>query len=297
MGEFDLLQKTELRIERIELCGANLTAVAAVVADILGLERHEVLVTDVLGDVMTIDILRKTADAYRLVGKRECLLEELSRLPGVRVTEATTICSEGMLGWIALDRAQAKKALKRVERLAKQIRQRMSKRVIIFSTGAEVASGQIMDTNTPAIHQRLETEGYSVTLGPTLPDDELLIAANLRQAVDDGYGLVVITGGVGAEDKDRTIEAVLALDSEAAAEYICKYQKGTGRHHKDGVKIAVGQVSQTLIVALPGPNDEVKSSLNVLVNGLSSGSSKQVLAKNIASVLRKKLQQTQTVLD
>ena len=297
MGEFDLLQKTELRIERIELCGANLTAVAAVVADILGLERHEVLVTDVLGDVMTIDILRKTADAYRLVGKRECLLEELSRLPGVRVTEATTICSEGMLGWIALDRAQAKKALKRVERLAKQIRQRVSKRAIIFSTGAEVASGQIMDTNTPAIHQRLETEGYSVTLGPTLPDDELLIAANLRQAVDDGYGLVVITGGVGAEDKDRTIEAVLALDSEAAAEYICKYQKGTGRHHKDGVKIAVGQVSQTLIVALPGPNDEVKSSLNVLVNGLSSGSSKQVLAKNIASVLRKKLQQTQTVLD
>lgn len=294
MGEFDLLQKTELRIERIQLCGANLTAVAAVVAEVLGLKRHEVLVTDVLDDVLTIDILRKTVEAYPLVGKKERLMEELSRLPGVRVTEATTISSEGMLGWITLDRAQAKKALKRAESLARQIRQTISKRAIIFSTGAEVASGQIMDTNTPAIRQRLKPAGYSVTLGPTLPDDELLIAANLRQAVDDGYGLVIITGGVGAEDKDRTIEAVLALDSEAAAQYICKYQKGTGRHHKDGVKIAVGQVSQTLIVALPGPNDEVESSLNVLVKGLSSGSTKQVLANDIASVLIKRLQQAHT---
>jgi len=31
--------------------------------------------------------------------------------------------------------------------------------------------------------------------------------------------------------------SVLALDPEAAAPYICRFQKGTGRHHKDGVRI------------------------------------------------------------
>ena len=83
---------------------------------------------------------------------------------------------------------------------------------------------------------------------------------------------------------------MLALDPEAATPYICKYQKGVGRHHKNGVRIAVGQAFDSLIVALPGPNDEVKSSLNVLVKGLASGSSKHILARDIATVLRKRLQ-------
>lgn len=95
--------------------------------------------------------------------------------------------------------------------------------------------------------------------------------------------------GVGAEDKDRTIEAVLRLDPEAATPYICKYQKGTGRHHKEGVKIAVGMVSGSLVIALPGPNDEVNASLEVLTEGLKVGSNKLVLAESIAEALRKRL--------
>jgi len=284
---FDLLRKTELRIERIELHGVNLTTVAAVVADVLGLERHEVLVTDALGDVMTIDILRETVDAYRLVGKQERLLDELSRLPGVRTTEATTICSEGMLGWITLDGAQAGEALKRSEDMAEEIHRRIAKRAVVISTGFEVSSGQIEDTNKPTIARRLEAEGYSVTLGATLKDDRDFIAGQLRQAVESrGYGLVITTGGVGAEEKDHTIEAIQALDPDAAAPYICRFEKGTGRHAKDGVRIGVGHTSGALIVALPGPNDEVRISLEVLIEGLASNLSKHDLAEKIASALR-----------
>ena len=289
MAEFDLLRKTELRIQGIALQNANLNDIAAVVADMLGTDRSEVLVTDVQGDTLAIDLLKSSLDAYDILGKKDALLRRLSKLPGIAITEKTSICSEGMLGWIALDYGKARPVLKRSERMAEEIRQRLSKRAIVFSTGFEVASGQVKDTNTPIIGQRLEAEGYSVTSGPTLSDDELLITASLRQAIDDGYGLVMTTGGVGAEVKDRTIEAVLALDPEAATPYVCKYQQGTGRHLKDGVRIAVGQASDTLIVALPGPNDEVKSSLNVLVKGLASGSSKHILARDIATVLRKRL--------
>lgn len=292
MTEFDLLRKTELRIKGIFLKNANLGEIASVVGDTLKIELKDLLVTDVQRDHLVIDILKKGLDAHHLVGKKDELLQRLSKLPGVKITKKTSIVSEGMLSWIASEPGEARKALKRSEKMAKEIQQRLSRTAIVFSTGPEVANGQVMDTNTPAISRRLNSEGYSVKLGPTLKDDDVLIAAHLRQAVDDGYGLVIITGGVGAEDKDRTIEAVLMVDPEAATPHILKYQLGVGRHrHKDSVRIAVGKISQTLIVALPGPNDEVQLGLEVLAKGLASNSNKGQLAENIASSLKNRLKE------
>ena len=286
MEQFDLLSKTELTVHGISLQKANLNEIADTVADMLRMDRKDVLVTDVRNNTITIDILKKHVDAYHLVAKKDKLLRRLSQLPGVGITKKTSISSDGMLGWIALDKRKARAALECSVRTAEEIGQRLSRRAIVFSTGFEVANDEIKDTNTPAIAQRLEVEGYSVTHGPTLSDDELLIAAKLREAVcDDGYSLVITTGGVGAEHKDHTVEAVLDLDPEAATPYICRYEKGTGRHSKDGVKIAVGQVSEALIIALPGPNDEVKSCLDVLVKCLKSNLSKHILAEEIASTL------------
>jgi len=292
LAEFDLFRKTELRIKGISLRNANLGEIAKVVGDTLKLDRKDLLVTDVQRDHLVIDILKKGLDAHHIVGKENELLQRLSRLPGVEITEKASIVSEGMLSWIASEPGEAKKALKRSEKMAKEIQQRLSRTAIVFSTGSEVANGQIMDTNTPAISRRLNSEGYSVKLGPTLKDDDVLIAAHLRQAVDDGYGLVIITGGVGAEDKDQTIEAVLKVDPGAATPHILKYQLGVGRHqHKDSVRIAVGKISQTLIVALPGPNDEVQLGLEALSQGLASHLSKDQLAKDIADSLKTRLKE------
>ena len=288
----NLLEKTELWIERISLQDVNLNEIAATVADTLGMEHSEVLVTDVQDHKVTIDILRQTVDPHLVVGKQDELLQNLARLPGVNITEETSIHSNGMLGWIAFDRDEAKEALGRSEKMVEEIRLNLSKRAIVFSTGHEVATGQIKDTNTPTIAETLEAEGYVVKRGPTLKDDRILIAGNLRQAVyDDGYGLIVTTGGVGAEDKDHTVEAVLTLDPEAATPYICTFEKGKGRHAKDGVRIGVGQVDDSLIVALPGPNDEVRMSMQVLVQALKSPPDKHVLAEDIAANLRHKLRE------
>ena len=121
MAEFNLLEKTELRIERISLCRADLNDVAAVVADVLRIGRQEVLVTDVQDNCMTIDLLRKAVDPYTLVGKKDLLFEKLSQLPGVEISEETSVCSQGMLGWIALDEAEAELALKRSEEMAEEL--------------------------------------------------------------------------------------------------------------------------------------------------------------------------------
>jgi molybdenum cofactor synthesis domain-containing protein len=288
--QWDLLNKTEMTIEPISLQKANLNDIAATIADVLAMEQNDVFVTDLRENVLTIDILKGCVDAYNIVGKKKELLQRLAELPGVRVTDATSIRSAGMLGWIALDDDEIQQSLKRSEEMAQEIRQKLSKRVIVFSTGAEVENGQIVDTNKSDITKRMQKEGYVVTQGPTLKDDEAFIAAHLRQAIENyGYGLVITTGGVGAEDKDHTIEAILAIDPEAATPYICRYEKGIGRHHKDGVRVAVGQVFETLIVALPGPNDEVRTSLDVLVRGLSMNLDKYSMAEEIAGHLRNRL--------
>jgi molybdenum cofactor synthesis domain-containing protein len=290
VAEYDLLDKTELTIRGIFLRNVDLDKVARAAADTFGIDRGDLFVTDVQGDHLVFDILKKDLDPHALVGKREELLRRLAGLPGIAVTEDTTVASRGMLGWIALGASEGERALGTSERMAREIRQRLKKRVMVFSTGAEMVNGQVRDTNALTIRERLSPEGYSVRFGTTLKDDEVLIAAHLRMAADDGYGLVIVTGGVGAEDKDRTIEAVLLADPEAATPHIVKFQLGAGRHrHKDCVRIAVGKMSETLIVALPGPNDEVQLGLEALVKGLASYLSKEDLAEGIAVVLRERL--------
>ncbi len=290
MPQHNLLEKTELRIEGVLLKNANLNDIAEAVADSLELNSKDVLVTDYQQNVLTVDLLQKHIDAHLIIGKKEPLLNNLSAINGVRLMPGASVKSNGMLGWIALEEKDARAALLRSEKITEEIRWRISKRAIVFSTGLEVASGQVKDTNTPMIADKLEKEGYKVTCGPTLKDDAVFIAARLHQAAEfEGYGLIITTGGVGAEGKDHTVEAVIELDPDAAAPYICKFEKGTGRHVKDGVKIAVGSVSDARIVSLPGPNDEVSISLDVLTKGLKNNLPKNVLAGEIANRLREKL--------
>jgi molybdenum cofactor synthesis domain-containing protein len=290
VSDYDLLDKTELVIRGIALRNADLARVAEAVAETLGMERGEVLVTDVLGDQVVVDVLRRGVDPHALVGKKEELQRRLGGIPGVECGEETEFFSRGMLSWVAVGSAEGEEVLRRSEEMARAIRRRLEKAALVFSTGAEVVGGQVMDTNAPLIRERLGAEGYAVKLGGALADDEILIAARLRQAADDGYGLVLTTGGVGAEDKDRTIEAVLRADPGAATPHVVKYQLGVGRHrHKDSVRIAVGKIGGTLVVALPGPNDEVQVGVGALLEGLAAGAGAAELAERIAEALRERL--------
>ena len=294
MNGFDLLRKTELKVENIHLSNANLSTIAATAADILGLERNEVIVVDYRDGTLVLDILNNWVNAFKIVGQQEALLQGFGALQGVNVSDKTSIVSDGMLGWIALDKDQALDALRQGEKMATEILGIIAKRVIVFSSGAEVANKEIEDTNTPTIMNYLTNEGFKVSRGEVLKDDKLLIATKLREAAETGgFGVIITTGGIGAEDKDHTVEAVKELDPHVATSYICHFEVGTGRHVKDGVKIAVGEYNGTLIISLPGPNDEVEASLEPIVNGLKREVTKQDLANliaiNLRSILRKKM--------
>lgn len=287
--DINLLNKTEIWINNIKLENTNLTLLAEEVADVLGLPKNMVLVVDVRDNHITLDVLQQHINPESVFGKQKELLDRLSKLSGVKIFEDTDIHSAGILGMIGLDEDQAKEVIEKSNEMAVKIQSMLSKRVIVFPTGFEVKRGMIEDTNTPMLKAALESEGFKVTVGQILDDDLDFIAGNIRRAVDYGYGLVLTTGGVGAEDKDKTVEGILKVDPEAATPYIVKFKQGTGRHEKEGVRIGVGQVDQTLIIALPGPNDEVKIGLSVILDALKEGTSKEALAHKLAEALREKL--------
>ncbi len=286
--EINLLEKTELWIVGLTLQNVRLDEIAAKVAEALELEPREVLVVDVREEHIVLDILRPVLKGQQIAGKGEEILRGISRIPGVTLSDRAAIHSEGALGWIALDPEESRKAFEKSARMGREIRERVAKRALVYSTGFEVQKGMIEDTNFPLIEERLKREGYTVKFGGILPDDTGAITYRLQRAMDEGFGLIITTGGVGAEEKDCTVEALLRVDPQAATPYVLKFEIGTGRHVKDGVRIAVGEVGISRFVALPGPTREVRIGLERMLEGLEKGFRKREMAEHIASELRGK---------
>jgi molybdenum cofactor synthesis domain-containing protein len=295
-GEWNLLEKTELRIEHVELGGADLTTLARTVADVLGVSHDEVIVIDARDNLLALDILRGAIDPYLLVGKRDALLEALAGVAGVKVSDRTDVCAEGMLGWIGNDAAEATAALDRSREMAVEIDRRIASRAIVFSTGPEVISGQIRDTNKPWIVERLRAARFAASHGEDLPDDGDAISGALREAIEErGFGLVITTGGVGAEGKDSTIEALVSVDPLAATPAIFEVEAGRGRHVKAEVRIGVGKVGNAVIACLPGPHAEAQLGVEALLAGLARGADQRDVADEIVACLRDRLRRTHSV--
>ncbi len=286
--EMNLIGKTELWIQELRLTNANLTDIAAVVARVLGLARGDVLVVDAGPEHVTLDVLRQTVDMRQFAGKEAALLEALGGLEGVAVTEATAVHSEGILQMLSLDPSLADEVVGRTDTLSREVDSAFLHRTMVFPTGAEVVRGIIQDTNSPYLRDEFERAGYRVTIAPPLPDDSLVIANALEGALHEAYGLLLTTGGVGAEGKDQTIEATLRLDPGAATSWVVKYPP-TGRHVKAGVRLTVGSSGRALIVNLPGPNDEVRACAPVLLDALAHGDTEKThLADLLAETLRQR---------
>ncbi|MDR2745489.1 MAG: hypothetical protein LBB66_09920 [Desulfovibrio sp.] len=286
--ELNLLQKTELRIDGITLNEANLTDIAATTAGCLSLPPDKVLVIDVRPGQIALDILIPVIRADQFFGREKMLLRELAALPGVTLRPEASIHSEGILGMIAIDEDNVPKILTKVRRMNASLQVRKQGRVRIFPTGFELVERQIEDTNTPYLVKLFSEAGFIAEAGEALPDScDALVAALTGAAAT--CGIVITTGGVGAEDKDFSVEAVRRLDPQAATPYLVQFAKGGGRHAKDGIRIAVGGKDACLLIALPGPNDEVRHVAPVLLQGIKNRLDKKSLANTLAACLREKL--------
>jgi molybdenum cofactor synthesis domain-containing protein len=288
--DLNLLEKTTFWIEGVELASADLGRLAAEAAAVLELPAEEVLVVDVRPGLLAFDVLRPTVRAEAILGKEGELLRRLGAVPGVALAPEAAVHSEGVLGFIALDPAQGAEALEGTRAMAAAVRQRVARRALVFASGSEVRDGKIRDTNSPYLVEALGAAGFEVRLGGVLEDDRDQVAGALEDAVGRGFGLVLTTGGVGAEDKDHNVEAVLRLDPGAFTPWILRFERDGHRHHKEGVRIAVGRVGPTLIVTLPGPHEEVRLAAGALLAGLGRESPDGELAEAVAGVLRERWQ-------
>lgn len=284
----NLLEKTELWINHITLNQVNLTDLSHVVAGVLGLKPENVLVVDVRPDHITLDILEMDIPPENLIGKETLLLEVLSEMEGVTLRPESFIHSNGILGLICLDGEDPQTMVSRIDEMTDEITQKIAKRAIVFPTGFEVKQGLIEDTNTPFLKAKLEAAGYTVAVGPIMEDDINDMCAKLEDALSRAYGLIITTGGVGAEDKDKTVESMVKIAPDTATPYIVKFKQGTGRHVKDGVKAAVGRVGPSMMVALPGPNDEVQIGIESVLHSIEAGKQTGEIAADLARVLAEK---------
>ncbi|GEN33260.1 molybdopterin-binding protein [Aneurinibacillus danicus] len=292
MMEYSLLNKTELRLTDIYLNDCDLSLIADTVANVLQLPREKVFVIDVRDDHIALDLLVQSMSADQFVGKKEKLLQAVGTLPGVQLGPDVDIHSEGVLGMIALSPLKGKQVVEKTIQMSDEMQKRIRRRVKVFPTGFEVAQGMIEDTNTPFLTERFTEAGFKVQTHRPLADDVDEIAGALRQAIDSGFGWILTTGGVGAEDKDCTVEALLKVCPDAATPYIVKFTAGHGRHVKEGIRIGVAKEGLSYLITLPGPNDEVRLCADILMANMDLEPEAEELAEQIAECLRNRWLQT-----
>lgn len=286
--QWDLLEKTIFWIEGIDLHGTDLGSLASAAAAALDLEYGEVMVVDVRPGKVAFDVLRREISPESVVGKEKKLLRSLKEVPGVCLGADGAVHSEGVLGFITLESREAAGMLAVSAAMTAEVGRKVSRRVLVFASGSELLEEKIRDTNSPYLIETLSAAGHSVNFGGILRDELGSVVASLEDAIGQGFGLVITTGGVGAEDKDVNIEAILRLDPQAHTPWILKFTPDMRRHHKEGVRIAVGRVGVCRLVALPGPHEEVRLAGTVLLKGLERGASDEDLAETLAEALRKR---------
>jgi molybdenum cofactor synthesis domain-containing protein len=290
--EYSLLNKTELRLTDVYLIDCELSQIANTVAEVLKLPRDRVFVIDVREDHIALDLLVQSMHDDQFVGKKQELLNAVGALPGVNLGSDPDIHSEGVLGMIALSPIEGKRVVEQSAVMGNEIQNRIRHRVKVFPTGFEVGGGMIEDTNTPYLVNRFTEAGCKVQTHRPLADDIDEIAGALRQSLEQGFGLIITTGGVGAEDKDCTVEALLKVCPDAATPYIAKFTRGHGRHVKDGIRIGVAKEGLSYVVTLPGPNEEVRLCADVLVASIDQQPEPEVLGEQLANLLRERWMKT-----
>jgi molybdenum cofactor synthesis domain-containing protein len=286
MTGLDLLEKTELWVEDIVLSDVDLTQLAICAGQVLELGAQDIFVTDVRDGRVVFDVVSPSVSLDAIAGKEAELLAALGAFAGVQLGRRASVHSHGVLGVIGAPVEQAADIIANAARLETGLQAYVARSVVVLSTGCEVARGEIEDTNFAAVQSVLGGMGYLVHHAGVVDDDEALIAARIGHLLGEGYGLLITTGGVGAEDKDKTIEAIQRLAPDLATAILAQYTVGHGRHVKPHVRVACGRIGETLLVALPGPTREVLAALPELAAAVTAGHPPAVIAEAVAAPIR-----------
>lgn len=139
-------------------------------------------------------------------------------------------------------------------------------RCAVVVSSDSTAAGIKEDSSGKMIIQKLAEHNLTTASYIVIPDDFDVIQATAKQLSDDGFNLVLFTGGTGLSPSDLTPEAITPLLSrqipgimEAARNY---GQQRTGfAMLSRGV---AGFIKNTLVITLPGSPGGVQESMDAL---------------------------------
>ncbi|WNI15888.1 MogA/MoaB family molybdenum cofactor biosynthesis protein [Streptomyces sp. ITFR-21] len=127
------------------------------------------------------------------------------------------------------------------------------------------AAGIYEDRGGPLVVAALEELGFAVD-GPRIVPDGAPVEQALREAVAEGYDVVITTGGTGISPTDRTPDVTRGLlDYEVPG--IAEAIRAAGREKVPTAVLSrgvAGVSGRTLVVNLPGSTGGVKDGLAVL---------------------------------
>jgi molybdenum cofactor synthesis domain-containing protein len=138
----------------------------------------------------------------------------------------------------------------------------------VLTISDSVSAGARADRSGPAVRERLEQLGWSVSVMEAIPDETSEIAARLATLADGGQvSAIFTTGGTGVAPRDVTPEATRAvIDREIPG--LGELMRASGRQATPLAVLSrslAGTRGRVLIVNLPGSPKGAVESLNAIV--------------------------------
>ena len=138
----------------------------------------------------------------------------------------------------------------------------------VLTISDSVSAGTRADRTGPAVRERLEQLGWSVSVMEAIPDETSEIAARLSTLADGGQvSAIFTTGGTGVAPRDVTPEATrTVIDREIPG--LGELMRATGRQATPLAVLSrsvAGTRGLVLIVNLPGSPKGAVESLDAIV--------------------------------
>ena len=138
----------------------------------------------------------------------------------------------------------------------------------VLTISDSVSAGARADRSGPAVRERLEQLGWSVSVMEAIPDEASEISARLATLADGGQvSAIFTTGGTGVAPRDVTPEATRAvIDREIPG--LGELMRASGRQATPLAVLSrslAGTRGRVLIVNLPGSPKGAVESLDAIV--------------------------------
>jgi molybdenum cofactor synthesis domain-containing protein len=142
----------------------------------------------------------------------------------------------------------------------------MASRALVITISTRAAGGIWEDRSGPVLVDGLRELGHEVGDPVVIPDGEQVVTA-LRAGIDEGFDLILTTGGTGMTPMDQTPEMTMRVIDRPApglAEAIRAYGVAHGVPTAVLSRGVAGLAGTTLIVNLPGSPGGARDGLAVL---------------------------------